>query len=366
MRSVLRRIRATKGLALTIVATGMHLSPEFGSTIKQIERDGFEVSARIPCLRPEDTGGGMLRSFSRFLTRLVDTLEVLNPHILLLLGDRWEMLAGAMAGSYMNIAVAHVHGGEISGSVDEPNRHVITRFAHIHLVAAPEHARVLRKIGEQSSRIHVIGAPGLDDIVSHNYAPADYVAARYGVDRCSSHVLLVQHPVVTESLLAEAQIKATLDAIVRLHYPTTAIYPNADAGGRQMIKVMKRYAERYPFIRLRRNIPREDYLGLMAISSVIVGNSSSGIIEAASFGLPSVNIGSRQLGRTQPANIQNVGCDEREITEAIKLALSTTFRSRLRGLRNPYGDGRTAPRLVRILRQLRITPSFLQKRLEVA
>jgi UDP-N-acetylglucosamine 2-epimerase len=172
--------------------------------------------------------------------------------------------------------------------------------------------------------------------------------------------------VVTESLLAEAQIKATLDAIVRLHYPTTAIYPNADAGGRQMIKVMKRYAERYPFIRLRRNIPREDYLGLMAISSVIVGNSSSGIIEAASFGLPSVNIGSRQLGRTQPANIQNVGCDEREITEAIKLALSTTFRSRLRGLRNPYGDGRTAPRLVRILRQLRITPSFLQKRLEVA
>ena len=365
MRSALKRIQATKGLDLAIVATGMHLSPEFGSTINQIERDGFDIPARIPCLRPEDTGSGMLRSFSKFLDRLVGTLEDLKPNILLLLGDRWEMRAGAMAGSYMNIPVTHVHGGEVTGSVDEPNRHAITRFAHIHLVATREHARVLRKIGEQSNRIHVVGAPGLDDIVSHNYAPADFVASEYSIDRDDPHVLLVQHPVVTESHLAGAQIKKTLDAIVRLHLPTTAIYPNADAGGREMIKVMKTYVRRHPFIRSYRSIPREEYLGLMALSSVIVGNSSSGIIETASFGLPAVNIGTRQFGRIQPRNVLNAGYNAREIAKAIKLTFSGTFRSRLRRLGNPYGDGHTAARMVKVLADLRATPDLLQKKLEV-
>ena len=365
MRSVLKKIQATRGFHLTIVATGMHLSPEFGSTINQIERDGFDT-ARISSLRPEDTGSGMLRSFSRFLDRLVETLEDLKPNFLLLLGDRWEMLAGAMAGSYMNIPVAHVHGGEVSGSVDEPNRHAITRFAHIHFVATREHARVLRKIGEQPNRIHVVGAPGLDDIVSHKYAPPDFVAKKYSLDRDHPHVLVVQHPVVTECHLAGAQIKKTLDAIVGLHLSTTAIYPNADAGGRQMIKVMKMYARRHPFIRLYRSIPREEYLGLMALSSVIVGNSSSGMIEAASFVLPSVNIGTRQLGRIQPGNVLNAGYNAREIGKAIKLALSATFRPRLRRLRNPYGDGHTAPRVVKVLTDLRVTSGLLQKKLEAA
>ena len=366
MRSVLKRIQANRRLALTIVATGMHLSREFGSTVEQIERDGFQVSKRIASLSPEDTGAGMLRSFSKFLSHLAEALEDIRPDIILLLGDRWEMLAGAMAGAYMNIPVAHIHGGEITGSVDEPNRHAITRFAHIHLVATREHARVLRKIGEQQNRIHVVGAPGLDDIVSHNFALPDRVAAEYGFDQNESHVLLVQHPVVTESNLAGAQIKKTLDAIVRLHIPTTAIYPNADAGGRQMIQVMKKYTSKQPFIRLYKNIPRDEYLALMAASSVIVGNSSSGIVEAASFGLPAVNIGTRQLGRIHPRNVLNVDYDEREIAKAVKSALSASFRSKLRGLENPYGDGHSGQRVAKILVDLRITRDLLQKKLDVA
>ena len=363
MRSVLRSIQATRSLDLSIIATGMHLSHEFGSTIHEIEDDGFRIAARIHSLGRGDTGAGMLRSFSRFTSRLADTLETLRPSILLLLGDRWEMLAGAMAGSYMNIPVVHMAGGDVSGSVDEPNRHAVTRFAHVHLVATREHARVLTKMGEQESRIHIVGAPGLDDIVSHNYTPPEVVFGKYGIEPSGPHALLVQHPVVSECDSAGAHMGETLDAILRLRLRTTAIFPNADAGGRQIIRVMRQFAKGYPLIRLYKSIPRDDYLGIMAISNVIVGNSSSGIVEAPLFRLPCVNIGTRQLGRIQAANVVNVGYDAEEIGRAIRKALSERFRRELRGLKNPYGDGHTGPRVARILAKLQPTAGLLQKRL---
>jgi len=365
MRAVLRRIQATKGLSLSIIATGMHLSQEFGFTVNEIERDGFEIFARIPSLRREDTGAGMLHSFSRFLRRLVDVLGDLKPDFLLLLGDRWEMLAGAIVGSYMNIPVAHIHGGELTGSIDEPNRHVITRFAHLHLVAIAQHAKLLVKIGEEPRRIHIVGAPGLDDIVARNYAPPDVVAEKHGIDPRGPNLLLVQHPVVTEQEMAGSQMKKTLNAVVRFGIPTIAIYPNADAGGREMIKVMKEFADRYQFIRLYRDISRDEFLALVSMMSVIVGNSSSGIIEAASFGLPAVNIGTRQQGRIHPGNVIDVGYDERDIAGAIRVALTERFKVRVRGLKNPYGDGHTAARVTRIISKTRVTPQLLQKRLNI-
>jgi GDP/UDP-N,N'-diacetylbacillosamine 2-epimerase (hydrolysing) len=364
MRSTLKAIEETGRFDLAIVATGMHLSPDFGSTVREIERDRFELAAKLVSLRPEDTGAGMLRSFSRFLADLTNVLEDARPDILLLLGDRWEALAGAMAGSYMNIPVAHVHGGELSGSVDEPNRHAITRFSHVHLVATREHARVLEKIGEQPSRIHVVGAPGLDDIISHDYLDPSLVARKYEIHLTQPLVLLVQHPVVTEWKSAGNQIKTTMDAIANLHFSTITIFPNADAGGRKMIEVMKRYASQHPFIRLHKNIPREEYLAIMAIANVIIGNSSSGIIEAASFHLPAVDIGSRQLGRIHPANVLRVGYNEREIIGAVRTAMSRAFRRKIAKFRNPYGDGHTAQRIAGILSRLEPDAQLLQKRLE--
>lgn len=363
MRSVLRTIEAIPSVSLSIIPTGMHLSREFGYTVREIERDGFRISDRIPSIRPEDTGAGMLRSFSTFLTRLVDSLEKLRPDIVLLLGDRWEMLAGAMAGSYMNTLVAHIHGGEMSGSVDEPNRHAISRFAHVHLVATKQHAALLTQIGEEKKRIHVIGSPGLDDIITRNYAPPLLVARNYRIDPELPHLLLVQHPVVTERDWAGAQIKSTLDAVGRFGYQTTAIYPNADAGGREMIKIMKTYARMNPLIHLHRNILRNEYLGLMASASVMLGNSSSGIIEAASFNLPAVNIGTRQQGRIHPANVIDVGYNTQEIVAAVRRALSPAFRKRMRGLRNPYGNGHAGEKVGKVLAKIKATPEFLQKRL---
>jgi len=304
-----------------------------------------------------------LRSFARFLTRVVDTLEQLQPDVILLLGDRWEMLAGAMAGSYMNLLVAHIHGGELSGSIDEPNRHAITRFSHLHFVATRQHARLLCEIGEEPSRIHIIGSPGLDDIATHNYAPKEVVGKKYHLVVNRPHALLVQHPVVTERHQAGEQMTRTIDAIVRLGISTTAIYPNADAGGRVMIRVMEKYAKRHHFIRPYKNITRDEYLGLMAVSSVIVGNSSSGIIEAASMGVPAVNIGTRQQGRIHPGNVIDVDYDTAQIAQAIRKGLATGFRTKIRGLKNPYGNGRSGVRIAKILSKIRPTPILLQKRL---
>jgi GDP/UDP-N,N'-diacetylbacillosamine 2-epimerase (hydrolysing) len=363
MRSVLKSIEKTPNLSLSIIATGMHLSREFGYTVREIERDGFRITAKLPSLSADDTGAGMLQSFSRFLTSLVRCLERQRPDLLLLLGDRWEMLAGAMAGSYMNKLVAHIHGGELSGSVDEPNRHAITRFSHVHLVATEQHAKLLRKLGEEPQRIHVIGSPGLDDIIAHNYVSPRLVAKRFMISRNGPHLLLVQHSVVTEHEFAGAQITKTLNAIVKAGIETTAIYPNADAGGREMVRIMRRYANKYPFIHLYRNISRDEYLGLMACSSVIIGNSSSGIIEAASFHLPAVNIGTRQQGRIHPANVLDVGYDERKIYAAVRRALSPEFRARIRTLKNPYGNGRTGIAVAQILSKVKSTPQILQKRL---
>ncbi len=363
MRSTLHEIEGTGKLSLSIIATGMHLSRDFGYTIREIERDGFRISARIPSLRREDTGAGMLRSFSAFLTGLVNALERVRPDIVLLLGDRWEMLAGAMAGSYMNTLVAHIHGGELSGSVDDPNRHAITRFAHLHLVATKQHAKLLAQIGEEKNRIHIIGSPGLDDITTHNYAEPGMVAAKYNIDLAKPHLLLVQHPVVTERDSAGTQIRLTLDAVVRVGVPTTAIFSNADAGGREMIRVMKAYARKNQLIRLYRNIPRDEYLGLMACANVIVGNSSSGIIEAASFQLPAVNIGTRQQGRIHPLNVIDTDYDTGRIVAAIRRGLSPAFRRRIRGLRNPYGNGHTGERVAHVLSATKPTVALLQKRL---
>ena len=364
MRSTLREISHTKALSLSILVTGMHLAHEFGYTVNEIRRDGFRIYAKIPSLRKEDTGAGMLRSFSSFLTDLVNVLEHRErPDLMLLLGDRWEMLAGAMAGAYMNILVAHIHGGELTGSVDEPNRHAITRFSHLHLVATKQHANLLLRLGEEPSRIHIIGSPGIDDIVSRTYSPLDTVTHKYGIDPRSPHILLVQHPVVTEHELAAAQIKSTLRAIERTGYRTTAIYPNADAGGREMIKVMRRFSKRNNLIRLYRNITRSDYLGLMACANMIVGNSSSGIIEAASFRLPAVNIGTRQQGRVHPRNVIDVDYSETQIYAAMRKAMTPSFLARMKGMSNPYGSGGTSVKVARILSRVKTTPTLLQKRL---
>lgn len=363
LRPVLRAIKADPKLNLALIVTGMHLSEEFGGTVKEIERDGFKIEARVEMLHTKDTGAAMAKSIGKCMSKMADVLERLKPDILLLLGDRAEMLAGAVAASYMGIPIAHIHGGDVSGSVDEPVRHAITKLAHIHFPGTKKSAKRIIRMGEEPSRVFVVGTPSLDTILKERLPKQDEIARKYCLDLSKPILLVLQHPVVTDADDAAIQMKETLDAVVELKYQTTLIYPNADAGGRRMIRVIKKY-ERWPFIKSFKSIPYTDFLSVMKIASVMVGNSSCGIIESPSFHLPVVNIGTRQDGRERSTNVIDVGYDKEEIKAAIKKALhDKVFKQKIRKCKNPYGDGKASRRIAKVLSKIKITPELLQKKL---
>jgi GDP/UDP-N,N'-diacetylbacillosamine 2-epimerase (hydrolysing) len=362
LKSVLKEIEANAGLHLSLIVVGMHLTPEFGFTVKEIERDGFKIGAKIAVLHTEDTKVSMAKSIGESLSRTAEALDEMKPHILIVLGDRSEMLVGAVAATYMGIPIAHIHGGDVSGNVDEPVRHAITKLAHIHFPATKESAERILKMGEEPWRVHVVGAPGLDGILSEKVPSRREIATKYDLNLSKPVLLVLQHSVVAEAEDAANQMGETLEAVKALEQQTVLIYPNADAGGRRMIEVIKEC--KCPFIKVFKNVPREDYLGLMKLASVMVGNSSSGIIEAASFGLPVVNIGTRQIGRQRAGNVIDVGYDREEIIKAVKKALNdVSFRKEVKLCRNPYGDGKAGERIAKILAQVALGKELLEKRM---
>lgn len=363
LKPVLSEIDKHPDLDLSLVVIGMHLLKEFGYTIKEIEKDGFKIEAKIEGLYDEDSRIDMAKSIGKGIIKLSEALDKVKPDILLLLGDRGEMLAGAIAATYMNILIAHIHGGEVSGNVDEPVRHAITKLAHIHFSATKESVNRIIKMGEDPSNVFVVGAPGLDTILNENLIGPAELSKKYNLDLSKPILLVVQHPVTTEVEDAPDQIRETLEALSELKYQTILIYPNADAGGRKMIEMIKKY-EKYPFIKTFKSIPHKEYLSLMKIASVMVGNSSSGIIEAPSFGLPVINIGSRQEGRERAENVIDVDYDKEQIKTAIKKALyDKTFKEKVKNCKNPYGDGKAGARIADILSKIKIDKKLLQKRL---
>jgi len=362
-KPVLKEIKTNPRLRLSLIVVGMHLAREFGYTVKEIENDGFKIDSKISVLHLKDTGAAMARSIGECIAKMADSLDKTKPDILLVLGDRSEMLAGAVAATYLGIPIAHIHGGDISGNVDEPVRHAITKLAHIHFPATKESAERIIRMGEESWRVHVVGAPGLDSVLNAELPEPKQIVKKYRLDISKPIILAVQHSVVTEAKRAANQIRETLNAIVELGYQTVLIYPNADAGGRRMIEAIKEY-EKYPFIKTFKSIAHEEYLSLMKRASVMVGNSSSGIIEAPSFGLPVVNVGTRQVGRQRAGNIIDVGYDKEEIKNAInKTLFHEKFRKKARTCRNIYGDGKAGKRIANILSQTRINKRLLQKKM---
>lgn len=348
-KPILKKIRESEELTLSLIVTGMHMLEEFGYTVEEIEKDGFTIDVKIPGLYTKDTKLDMAKSVGEGVITIAEALERISPDILLLLGDRGEMFAGAVAATYLNIGIAHLHGGEISGSIDGVVRHAITKLAHIHLPATEESARRIIKMGEDPAHVIVVGAPGLDSVFTAPLVSPEALSKKYGFTLDSPLLLVVQHPVATEFESAPSQMRETLEAVKALDMQAIVIYPNADAGGRKMIEVIKEYAT---FVKTYRSIPHTDYLSLMKIAHVLVGNSSSGIIEAPSFKLPVVNIGTRQDGRERAENVIEVSYDREEIKKGIEKALSQPFRERVQSCINPYGDGKASSRIVRILSEL--------------
>lgn len=356
MRSVLFAIRDHPLLHVEIIATGMHLMSEFGNTVNDIHADGFRCHV-VNAVYENDNRQSMASFIGAFIQGLTQNVTKIKPDIILIIGDRGEMLAAAIVGAYIGIPVAHLHGGEVTSTVDEVTRHAITKLSHIHLPATTQSGNRIRKMGEDPSHIHVVGAPGLDMLTMKRNRKE--LCARLNFDPGKPFAILLQHPVSLEEKDSSSQMRETLDAIKERELQTVVIYPNADAGGRRMISVIDDYAV-VPYLRIFKSISHHDFLDLLCCADVILGNSSSAIIEAPTLKLPAVNIGMRQGGRERSDNVIDAPYKKEKILQAIDQALAPGFRSGLSS-QNPYGDGRTGQRIADLLAQLQINDALLQK-----
>ena len=359
----LKEIIQHPDLELSLIVTAMHLAPEFGFTAQAIEYDGFPIAARIETLLAGDSGGSMSRSIGIGIQGITQALENLQPDILIVLGDRGEMLAGAIAAAHLNIIVVHVHGGEVSGTIDESIRHAITKISHVHFPSTQENAQRIIRMGEEPERVHVVGAPGLDYLRLTEPLSRDDIENDLDIDFSKPVLLMTQHPVTTEVESAATQMQITLEAIKTIGAQTIVTYPNADSGGRVMIRVLDEYKS-LPFIRIRKSLGQKRYVSILRYASAMIGNSSSGIIESTFFGLPVINIGSRQQGRQRAENVLDVPHRQAAIMKAIRIALNDQdFILRSRNCKNPYGDGHAGERIARTLANISLDRKNLQKRL---
>ena len=319
-RRVLQAIQADPDLELSVLVTAMHLDPVHGETWQEIAADGFVVRERVYGHVTGDSLAAMGASVGLYLYGMILAIDRIKPDIVLVLGDRGEQLAGAIAGAFLNIVVVHLCGGSLSGSIDNSIRHAITKFAHYHLPSCEEHARRIIQMGEDPATVHVVGLPG-GDIRPDAVFSRDNICTEFSLAADQPYLLVIQHPVTESQDEVGKQITETLEAVATLGYPTLLANPNDDAGGRVIMAKMQEYAQRYAHLLILPPLGRERFASVMAHAGALIGNSSSGIAEAMSVGLPVVNIGNRQRGREFDACLLNVGYDKEDIRQAIQKAL---------------------------------------------
>lgn len=362
MSSVLKAIDSSSNFELLVYATGMHLMPRFGSTIDQVRKLYPDVK-KIDAVFQEDSRLGMAQFITDFSTKFLDQLKKDQVDLVLILGDRVEMMTAAVIAAYLGLPIAHVHGGDKTMTVDEIARHAITKLSHLHFVATKDSAERVKKLGEEDWRIHIIGAPSLDNTLSKKVPSKEEVYSFLKLDLNQKFILALQHSTTNILGQAQNQIRETIEAVKDFDLPVVVVYPNADPGGQQIIQELEKEKDNPQFC-LFPSIKYEMFLGVEKEAAVWIGNSSSGIIESATFKTPVVNVGERQKGRPQSGNVINVNYNKEEIKDAIKKSLyDEEYRQKLSVISNLWGDGRAAERVVRVLESLEIGPELLTKQI---
>lgn len=339
------------GWRVSFVVSGMHLSHKYGFTKALILEDGFEVSGEVQSLFLENTKGNMARSVSFELAGFTSIFEQNKPDFVLLLGDRGEMLAAAISCLYLGIKSAHIHGGEVSGTVDESIRHAVSKLSSVHFPATKKSAERLVNMGEDRWRVFPVGAPRIDTILNDRLPSFGSILEKYEWAIIKKkYILQVFHPVVTESDILEKQVQVLSEALEETQLPIICILPNSDAGG-EIIRdfYQKNNTSNINYVT---NLSPEEYLTILKESQFVIGNSSSGIIEAASFNVPVINLGTRQNGREQSPNTLNAEITIEKIREAIRTVRKKEFKDKVNKARNIYGDGKSAGKIVTILDQI--------------
>jgi UDP-hydrolysing UDP-N-acetyl-D-glucosamine 2-epimerase len=345
----LRELANHSEIELGVFALGPHLSPTYGTTIAEIERDGFPIKARIECLLSSDTDTGMAKTIGVAILCLADALTTWRPDLLLLIADRYEMLAPASVALALRIPIAHIEGGEVSqGAIDDQVRNALTKMAHVHFTSTAMARRRVIGMGEEPWRVHRAGAPSLDHLRRSKLLDRLTLEARLGLTLTPPTLLVAWHP-VTILRDTNAEAEALFSALAQRAAQLIFVFPNSDAGSHALIERARNLAEAHRSAHLFVNLDAVTYWSLLGQVDALVGNSSSGIMEAASFGLPVINVGMRQQGRERAKNVIDVPAESGAILSGIEAALRPTFLEGLRGMSNPYGDGTAATTIVEVL-----------------
>jgi UDP-N-acetylglucosamine 2-epimerase (non-hydrolysing)/GDP/UDP-N,N'-diacetylbacillosamine 2-epimerase (hydrolysing) len=358
---LLRDLSKDDAFDLKLLVMGAHLSPEFGTTIHEIHKDGFAIEAEIECLLSSDSDVGMAKTIGLATLGCADALARIRPDVLLLIADRYEMLAPASVAVALRIPIAHIEGGEVSqGAIDDAVRNALTKLSHIHFACTQKARRRVIAMGEEEWRVHFTGSPGLDALRRRPLMSCEELQEKMGCELAEPPVVVAYHPV---TLLEDttAEFEHLLDALKGVSQPLIFVYPNADAGSRLLVARSREFAEVRGNARVFVNLDHHTFLSLLALSSAMLGNSSSGIMESTSLNLPTVNIGIRQQGREHADNVLDASADADDIARKIRIALSPEFRERVRGVSNPYGDGCASERILKVLREVQLGPSSLMK-----
>lgn len=358
LKSIMEAVQKSKKLEMQLLVTGIHLLNDFGKTKKYIEQDGFKIDAVLPMFKEKDIddGSSMVKGLSRVLAKMPDVIKKLKPDILFAGFDIGANFAAAVTAMHLNVHVVHHEGGERSGTIDEVLRHAITKFSHVHLACSEQSRRRIIKLGENPKFVFSVGVPSIQTIREIKYWDRKKIFKKYGLDPEKKLIIFLQHSVTTEVDAVEQQIRQSAKAIneiIRTHkIQAIAIYPNNDAGGRRIVKFLRQSK-----IKVFPHIERDDFFRLMKVSDALVGNSSSGIHETPTFGLPTVNIGTRQQFRERGGNVIDAGYIAQDIRKAIEKALfDRKFVRKSRKAKNPYDQGDSARKIVKILETIDLPP----------
>jgi GDP/UDP-N,N'-diacetylbacillosamine 2-epimerase (hydrolysing) len=361
MESVHRAIAADTAFDLHLIVTGMHFLPAFASSLAEVRNDRLGMLHELPTPAGADDGEAMAASVGNAVVGISGILAETKPNILLLQGDRGEMLAGAIAAAHMNVPAVHMSGGDVSGSVDDSVRNAISKLANFHLTNCAQSTERLAAMGESRARIVEVGEPSLDQLLRMQPIPLETLASELDLPAGGKFLIATLHPVTDEADRAAAQMQTLLDVLETIGLCTVFTYPNADAGGNAMRDVLEA-ARGKPFLRIVPNLGSRRYLSLLRHAAAVVGNSSSGFYDTPTLKVPAINIGSRQTGRARADNVIDADFDSAAIAKAIRFVIEDAgFRARLARCQNPYGDGHAAERTRDVLKRLVLGPALVAK-----
>ncbi len=362
--TLLEHINSDSAMELRLLVSGAHYDSRFGPTVNEIEELGYTFERGFAMHSQGDSAPDIADALCRGAQAFSRAFSERTPDILVLLGDRVEMLAPALAALPFNIPQAHLYGGKVTeGAIDERVRHALTKMSHLHFVSCLTYADRVTQMGEEPWRVFNVGSPGLDRICQQQRWPKEALYAQLNLDPAKSFLLVTFHPVTLESMEQDRQVSSLIKALELSGFAVVATYPNADTGGMRIVSALKKFAARRPEdVRLLSNAGSRLYANLMSYAAAMVGNSSSGIGEAPSFELPVVNIGTRQDGAVKATNVIDVSYSTEDILNGIRRATSQAFRESLIGLRSPYGDGGASERIAAVLRDTEINDRLMRKK----